>query len=139
MKENTKAMVLASFAADALALGAHWIYDISVIKEKIGRVTVYHAPLADSFHQGKQKGDFTHYGDQMLVLLRSMASGKGFSLDAFARQWRDSFDDYTGYRDHATGQTLKNFNAGLAPDRAGSRSTDLGGASRMAPLGHVYL
>ena len=27
MKDNIKAMVMAAFAADSLALGVHWIYD----------------------------------------------------------------------------------------------------------------
>jgi hypothetical protein len=27
MKQKTRAAVMASFAADSLALGAHWIYD----------------------------------------------------------------------------------------------------------------
>ena len=38
MKEKPKAMVLASLAADALALGVHWIYSTHVIDKKFGRV-----------------------------------------------------------------------------------------------------
>ncbi|MBI9082773.1 MAG: ADP-ribosylglycohydrolase family protein [Desulfobacterales bacterium] len=138
MKEKTKAMVIASFAADALALGAHWIYDTTVIEKTFGRVADLQAPGANSFHAGKGKGDFTHYGDQMLALLRSVALRNGFSPDGFAEDWRALFADYTGYRDHATRQTLENFHSGQGGADAGSRSTDLGGASRIAPLGHVY-
>ena len=38
MKEKPQAMVLASFAADSLALGVHWIYNPRVIDKKFGRV-----------------------------------------------------------------------------------------------------
>ena len=138
MKEKTKAMVMASFAADALALGAHWIYDTVIIEKRFGRLADLQAPGADSFHAGKGKGDFTHYGDQTMVLLRSVASGNGFRPDGFIEDWRAFFDDYAGYRDHATRQTLENLTSGRAAGDAGSRSTDLGGASRIAPLGHFY-
>jgi len=40
MQENAKAMVLASFAADSLSLGAHWIYDTGLIVERFGRGAV---------------------------------------------------------------------------------------------------
>lgn len=36
--ENTRAMVLASFAADALALSAHWIYDTDKIDKEYGLI-----------------------------------------------------------------------------------------------------
>ncbi|MCF8078478.1 MAG: ADP-ribosylglycohydrolase family protein [Desulfobacterales bacterium] len=134
MKENAKAAVLASFAADSLALGAHWIYDTAEIDEKIGRVDRLLAPPEGGFHAGKKAGDFTHYGDQTLVLLESLAEAGGFDLDAFARGWRDFFAGYKGYFDHATTETLEGFSAGKGPDKAGSTSTDLGGAARIAPI-----
>ena len=37
MKERAEAMVLASFAADSLALGAHWIYDTAIIDNDLGQ------------------------------------------------------------------------------------------------------
>ena len=37
MQDNARAMVLASFAADSLALGVHWIYDASKIANEYGR------------------------------------------------------------------------------------------------------
>lgn len=38
MNNNSTAMVLASLVADALALGAHWIYDTHVIDTTMGRI-----------------------------------------------------------------------------------------------------
>lgn len=133
------AMVLASFAADSLALGAHWIYDTAEIDRKFGRVEELVAPGADSYHKGKQRGAFTHYGDQALVLLESVALAGSFSLEQFAAAWRQLFvSGYQGYVDKATAATLENLEHGKPLDQCGSRSSDLGGAARIAPLVFRY-
>ena len=134
MKDRAEGMVWASFAADSLALGAHWIYDTAVIDSDLGRVDRLRHPPENSFHRTKKAGDFTHYGDQSLVLMESIAAKKGFDLEHFAQGWRSFMHDYTGYRDHATKDTLKNFSAGKTPATSGSGSSDLGGAVRIAPL-----
>ena len=134
METKRSAMVLASFVADSLALGAHWIYDTNEIDRRFGRIDTLLAPAADSYHKGKARGAFTHYGDQSLVLLESLASGGGFLLDDFARAWRGLFAKYPGYIDKATAATLENMDRGLPLEQCGSRSSDLGGAARIAPL-----
>lgn len=138
MTTQAKAMVLASFAADSLALGAHWIYDTDEIERQFGRVEELLAPAANSYHRGKQRGAFTHYGDQALVLLDSLADAGEFSLDAFAGAWKKLFTAYQGYVDKATASTLENMRQGLPPGQCGSRSSDLGGAARIAPLIYRY-
>jgi hypothetical protein len=70
----TPQILLTSLAGDALCLGPHWIYDQREIAQKLGQITGYAAPLT-SYHPGKQAGDFTHYGDQTLILLRSLRGG----------------------------------------------------------------
>ncbi len=134
MSTKYEGMLLASFAADALALGAHWIYDTAKIKENMGRVENYLAPLPGSYHDGKAKGNFTHYGDQSLILLQSIPDGKKFELRNFADNWKTRMQDYRGYLDNATKQTLANFASGKDENNSGSSSTDLGGAARIAPL-----
>lgn len=134
MLANVKAAVLASFAADSLALGVHWIYNTGVIDKKLGRVETLVKPEIASFHRGKEKGDFTHYGDQTMVLLESVTATSGFELDDFARRWQALFEDYTGYLDNATKGTLSRFAEGRNPRESGSESSDLGGAARIAPL-----
>ena len=49
-------MVMASFVADSLALGAHWIYDTEKIKSNFGRVESLLKPASDSYHATKGKG-----------------------------------------------------------------------------------
>jgi len=112
MNANGKAMVLASFAADSLALGAHWIYDTESISKMFGRVDTFLKPAPNSYHATKEKGAFTHYGDQTFVLLESLAAKKGFDLSDFSARWRALFQDYNGYMDHATTDTLSNYASG---------------------------
>jgi ADP-ribosylglycohydrolase len=131
-------MVLASFAADSLALGVHWIYDTDKIKKNFGRVDTLRKPLPDSYHPTKEKGEFTHYGDQTFVLLESIAAKRGFDLSDFSKRWQDLFKTYRGYFDQATKMTLQNLAQGKAIKDAGSSSTDLSGAARIAPLVLFY-
>ena len=138
MKDKASAMVLASFAADALALGAHWIYDTSAIDRKFGRVERFIKPLENSYHEGKALGEFTHYGDQALCLLESVSACSGFEASDFAHRWKVLFSDYSGYFDQATKATLRNLESGSDSTASGSISSDLGGASRISPLVYRY-
>ena len=138
MTDNRRPMVLASFAADSLALGVHWIYDAVKIKQDFGRVDAPRKPLPNSYHPTKEKGEFTHYGDQTFVLLESIAAKRGFDLSDFSTRWRRLFKTYRGYFDQATKMTLQNLAQGRAIEEAGSSSTDLSGAARIAPLVFLY-
>ena len=136
--EPSKAMVFASFIGDALSLGPHWIYNAEKLKALFGRVGDYITPPKGSYHEGKEAGDFTHYGDQALVLLESFASRGGFDAEDFSKRWRKLFESYDGYIDGATRETLMNLASGSEPLKAGSSSNDLAGASRIAPVVYAY-
>lgn len=129
-----KAMVMASFAADSLALGAHWIYSTDKIARDFGRIETFLAPDPDSYHATKKKGEFTHYGDQAFVLLESLAARGGFDPEYFSRLWQQLFAGYKGYYDQATKATLENISSGKTFLEAGSSSNDLSGGVRIAPL-----
>ena len=132
-------MVLASFAADSLALGAHWIYDTAQIDQQFGKITSLLPPHEGGYHPTKKLGDFTHYGDQSFQLLEFLAAHKGhFDLSAYAKDWQSFVEKYQGYRDKATKETLANLHTGKKPDSCGSHSTDLGGPARIAPLIYCY-
>ena len=134
MEDQKKTLVLASFAADSLALGAHWIYNTERIRKEFGRVDQLLKPLPRSFHPSKDRGEFTHYGDQAMILLESVAATGAFEPDDFSMRWRALFTDYKGYFDQATKTTLQNFSRGEKPLDAGSSSSELAGASRISPL-----
>ncbi|MEM0896989.1 MAG: ADP-ribosylglycohydrolase family protein, partial [Verrucomicrobiota bacterium] len=125
-----------TFIGDALTLGSHWIYNQSKINRVFGRITDYVDVPADSYHKGKQKGDFTHYGDQTIVLLDSQEPG-AFDLPAFADAWKAMWPGYSGYVDGATKGSLENFAHGLSPQESGSESNDLAGASRLGIVVNV--
>lgn len=138
MTDKRRTMVLASFAADSLALGVHWIYDADKIRKDFGRVDTLRKPLPDSYHPTKGKGEFTHYGDQTFVLLESIAAKKEFDLSDFSKRWQEMFRTYRGYFDQATKKTLHNLAQGKPVEEAGSSSSDLAGAARIAPLVFFY-
>ena len=131
---NAKAAVLASLIGDSLALGPHWIYDVRKLNKTFGRATDPVAPPDGSYHDGKAAGDQTHYGDQVLVLLESVAALGRFDQEDWSQRWRDLFSDYGDYIDKATSITLSNYAAGEGVETAGSSSEDLSGAARSAPL-----
>ena len=138
MQDKPKAMVLASFAADSLALGAHWIYNTRVIDKKFGRVEHFLKPERPTYHPSKDRGEFTHYGDQTLTLLESVAECDGFDLSDFSERWQKMFENYDGYVDGATKGTLENLASAKSLPASGSNSDDLAGASRIASLVYVY-
>ena len=117
--------VLGSFVGDALALGAHWIYNPSKIARLYGRITEFVNPADNQYHSARQTGEFTHYGDQALRLMRSLEPDRDFSLDGFKERWTAMWPNYPGYVDGATRETLES---------GSSTSNDLAGASRIAPL-----
>jgi len=69
-------LVLPSFIGDALSLGPHWIYNPGKIRRLYpDGINAYDKPQTE-YHAGKGAGDFTHYGDQTLVLLHSLAQAR---------------------------------------------------------------
>ena len=135
---NGKAMVMAAFVADALSLGAHWIYDAESISKRFGRIENFITPDPNSYHSTKEKGEFTHYGDQMFALLESIAEKNDFHLNSFSERCQRLFKDYHGYIDQATRGTLSGYASGKAIEAAGSFSHDMAGVSRIAPIVYIY-
>ncbi|HEX9022448.1 MAG TPA: ADP-ribosylglycohydrolase family protein, partial [Geobacteraceae bacterium] len=102
------------FVGDAYCLGSHWIYDLSELDHRFpGGVKGFETPLDGHYHSGKRSGDFTHYGDGALLLLRSVAEQGRFDARDFGARFVALFgsDDYRGYRDHATRGTLEKYAA----------------------------
>ncbi len=125
-------MIWPAFCADALSLGPHWVYN----QEKLARlypegVLRYDEPRS-SYHEEKRAGDLTHYGEQMLVLMRSLVLRQSFDLDGWVDDWQRFWEDQPrSYMDTATSETLDYLGG---KRRELSSSNDLGGAARIAPI-----
>jgi ADP-ribosylglycohydrolase len=122
---NRRNAFLGAFIGDALALGAHWIYDTDKIKKAFGEINGLVKPLESTFHKTKQKGEFTHYGDQMLMLAEFMLNNENnFNKKDFLESYYDWMQKYDGYMDHATKETLSNIEKNKYE---GSKSEELAG------------
>ena len=102
----------------------------------IGEYDEPQEPLPGSWHKGKHLGDYTHYGDQAMLLydyefiLIKECRGE-YTADGFKTAWRKYMNSYNGYMDKASKESLKAFKKGEA---VGSESDELGGAARIAPV-----
>lgn len=132
MNDKLRGMVLGSFLGDALALGPHWIYDVNKINEVFGEINGMTDVPEDSYHKNKSKGDFTHYGDQTLMLLNFLNEANGYDNNSFRAYWLNEMKTFSGYLDHATKTSIEK----LSRDNTllGSDSNELGGLARIAPL-----
>lgn len=122
--ENSKqGAVLGALVADAATLGFHWLYDQERVAEIGGTTPEFFAPNEENYegvagyfaHPGKQVGEQTHYGEQLLVGLRSLAESHGewkpfHYLSSFSEHF-DRGGRFNGYIDAATGGTLTNHSA----------------------------
>lgn len=137
MKDSVYGAVYGALVADAFALGAHWLYETAEIKAKFPVYTKFYDP-ATQYHGEKKAGDLSHYGDQAMWLLESIALEKEFSLASFAQRWKAYMSEYKGYIDGASKTSLENLKAGRSPFESGSSSQDLSVVGRIAPLVLLY-
>ncbi|MGB5966424.1 MAG: ADP-ribosylglycohydrolase family protein [Sulfurimonadaceae bacterium] len=137
MKNRLQAALWGAFYADAYALGAHWLYDTHQISKSEFDTKRFNDPLTD-YHKGKAAGDFTHYGDQMLWLLETIAREKEFNVHIFSITWKTKMSTYEGYIDGASQHTIGALDEGKNSLVCGSNSRDLSVVGRMMPLIYTY-
>ena len=125
--------VYGALVADAFSLGAHWEYDVDIIKKTFPTYNKFYDPIT-SYHKNKKAGDFTHYGDQTLWLLESVSLLKEFSLSSYATRWQEYMSKYEGYIDGASKATLENFASGKSALQSGSNSQDFSVVGRISSL-----
>lgn len=132
MNEKILEIVLASFVADAYSLGAHWVYSQDEIKESPLDWNNLNSPISP-WHTSKQKGEFTHYGDQMSWLYEYILKENEFNQENYIKIWKEHMDFYKGYKDSSTKDTLNNLkNNQELP--CGAKSHDLSIIGRIPPL-----
>lgn len=109
--DRCRGAVWGQFVGDAACLGSHWIYDLAELARRFpAGLQGFEAPAAGHYHAGKAPGDFTHYGDGALLMLRSVAELGRFDPVDFGRRFVALFGSgYGGYLDHATRETLERY------------------------------
>lgn len=144
--DRLRGMVWGQFLGDAAALGSHWIYNLTELKEKFpAGLEGFESPREGHYHWGKAPGDLTHYGDAALVLLESLAETGEFDPVAYGARFLEKMapGNYTGYVDSATRGTYENFlnfrdsdasNTQDYPYQNGADDDQLATASSLAPL-----
>lgn len=123
---------IGAFVADAYCLGSHWIYDETQLKDLPVDWEDLNAPQA-MWHKGKEKGDFTHYGDHGQWFFEYIQINSRFDPSEYASFWANKMEDYQGYVDGSSRETLtilKNNPQTLC----GASSHDLSIIGRIAPL-----
>jgi len=132
MKNNTTDLVLATLAADSFTLGAHWIYTPEDIENAKLDWMGLNKPLAQ-WHEGKAKGDFTHYGDQIVCLYEYIKEYDEYDTTNYINTWKTYMKTYSGYIDNASSSTIENLKSKQSIPY-GSNSDDFSVVGRIAPL-----
>jgi len=132
-KNKLKGLIWGSLLADAYSLGGHWIYNQDELKKSKLNFTQLNNPLSN-YHPTKKAGDFTHYGDQSVWLLKHMSTTDKYDPYEYAKLWEKNMGSYQGYIDSASKDTLANFKGGASFMGSGSGSHDLSIIGRHAPI-----
>ena len=135
MDDAITRITLGALVADAYSLGAHWIYD----DQQLASLDVDWQTLNDPrahWHPNRKAGQFTHYGDQLVLIYEYALAQKHFHLGGYMKKWFFHMRCYDGYMDTATNNTLDNMRAHNALP-CGFGSEDLSVAGRIAPLLHL--
>jgi len=133
MDKKRLGAVYLSLIGDAISLGSHWVYDTDKVKKHFpDTVNEYTSPELSKFHEGKEAGDFTHYGDQAFALLKSIYENEGFDLKKYREDWMKYIQENEMFMDHSMKDALKKFKD--SDTLVGSENVELGGLARSAPM-----
>jgi len=132
LNDKLLGLIYGAFIGDAIALGPHWIYNTQDIQTHFHPIEGYTSPTHTPYHPSKKAGDFTHYGDQSLLLLKSIAEDKEFNLASFKKRWLHYITHEQLYIDHASKTSIPLLTGNTS--FLGSDSDELAGFSRSAPL-----
>lgn len=121
-----------AFIGDAMALGPHWEYNTMKIGWKYKDYSTYPTTKRSLYHGKKQAGMQTHYGDQMSLILEYITDHEDFEMNEYKSLWLNLFKDYPHYKDHATKDSLKIFEADDV--LVGANSKDFAGPAMKAFL-----
>ncbi|KAI8470947.1 MAG: ADP-ribosylation/Crystallin J1 [Monoraphidium minutum] len=130
--------------ADAAATGVQWIYSLETLDALLAARRGAEGPAAglafldppqSPFLPGYGVGRASPYGEETLVLLRSLAAAGGLDCRAYAAMYAGAFGEgFDGYRNAATTGFLRNHSRGMAPPASGAEDAQANCVARLAPL-----
>lgn len=119
---NRKQLAITGAAvADAASLGLHWLYDQKRIRSLEPNSPEFHVHTQSDYqgfpgffaHENRFPGQLSHYGEQMLTMLRSLSEQSGhYDQSHYQSAFEKTFGfggTYVGYIDHVTRNTLNNI------------------------------
>jgi ADP-ribosylglycohydrolase len=142
-KNRARNSILGALVADAATMGFHWLYSQRRIRDVAPDNPEFHAPDARDFegnvgyfaHGHKQAGELSHYGEQMLVMLKSLAGNQGrYEKHDYEEQFRSHFGyggAFHGYIDRPTRETLDNLYRAEADALAQANALPFAGDSKL--------
>jgi len=142
-QSRVEGMIWGQFIGDAMCLGTHWIYNLADLQAFYPDLKGFELPRPGHYHEGKQPGDFTHYGEAALLLLESIAERGGLDTTDYGKRFVAHFGsaEYSGYLDSATRGTLENVRLGANNEpsldfdfQAGADDDQLATATSLAPI-----
>lgn len=125
MNNQRKGLLYGALLGDSFALAPHWLYDTSVVARHFKDLDTLVKPTLAPYHKGKNKGDFTHYGDQAAHLAKFIQRRGCFDLETYKSSWLHFVKEHTMYMDHATKESIAILEDSVS--LTGSQSNDLGG------------
>lgn len=119
-KTRAKNCIIGALVADAATMGFHWLYSQEKIQALAPEQPEFYSPTAEDYeglgyfaHGGKVPGEFSHYGEQTLVMLNALVKAQGrFDKPIYQNLFRDHFGyggEFSGYIDRPTKDTLDNI------------------------------
>lgn len=138
-------LTLGALVADAAAMGLHWIYDQQHIMMVAPHEPEFRQPSLAHYdnvkgyyaHPTRRSGDQSQYGEQVLVMHRSLKDGV-YDHAAYAKAFHGHFGyggAYVGYIDRATRQSLNNaIGVEDLTQAKGSNDDQLPAIAKLPPL-----
>jgi len=113
-------MLVGAAVADAASMGLHWIYAQPRVRRAGGDTPEFTEPDPANYegvpsyfaHAGRHAGDFSMYGESLMVVLRSISEHGEFDWQHYAQAFQGHFGfggGYVGYIDTPTRETLVNM------------------------------
>jgi len=125
-------LIKAALISDSLNLGSHWVYNqAKLAREFPDGIHVLTAPLTD-YHPGKKAGGFTHYGDNLALMVRAYSLIGRWDQALFSHAWQSFWKESESFKDQATQVTLAHLED--AQNNPASVSNDTSGAAMAVSL-----